>query len=176
MKEAKVTVKIMIKDALLKLMTEKPYAEISVTDIINKAGVARVSYYRNYKSIDEILDSIVDDKVEKLKSEIKPMIESSNSEQQWVEVLSKVFEHKYKMYANLTMEREMNRPYLESKMEARIQNIMSQERGQTMEEKYLFPAKFGIINGISEVWVNTGRTESVEQMAKMVYLLMKKLQ
>ncbi|MCD8098552.1 MAG: TetR/AcrR family transcriptional regulator [Lachnospiraceae bacterium] len=41
--------------ALLLLMEKTPYGEITITDIAKKAGVSRMSYYRLYKSKDDIL-------------------------------------------------------------------------------------------------------------------------
>jgi len=41
--------------ALLLLMEQMPYEEITITDIAKKAGVSRMSYYRLYKSKDDIL-------------------------------------------------------------------------------------------------------------------------
>lgn len=42
-------------DALLGLMHERPFQEITVTDITRRAGVSRMAYYRNYSSKEEIL-------------------------------------------------------------------------------------------------------------------------
>ena len=47
-----------IEQALLRLMTQKSYLDITVTDIVQEAKVARVSFYRNFTSISEVLDSI----------------------------------------------------------------------------------------------------------------------
>lgn len=44
-----------ITEALFKLMNEKPFSEIKVTDLINKAGVARSTYYRNFNSKEDIV-------------------------------------------------------------------------------------------------------------------------
>ena len=44
-----------IYTALLQLMEQKPYEEITITDIVRRAGVSRMAYYRNYDSKDEIL-------------------------------------------------------------------------------------------------------------------------
>lgn len=43
-------------EALLTLMETKRFSEISVTDIVTQAGVARQSYYRNFSSKDAILE------------------------------------------------------------------------------------------------------------------------
>ena len=42
--------------ALMELLEKKEYAEISIQDIVDKAGFSRMGYYRNFKNIDEILD------------------------------------------------------------------------------------------------------------------------
>ena len=41
--------------ALLRLMEDRPFSEITVTDIIRAAGVARASYYRNFVSKEDVL-------------------------------------------------------------------------------------------------------------------------
>ncbi len=50
-----ISVSDMICDALLSLIEKgQPYAEISIQDIVDEAGVCRSSFYRNYKSKDDI--------------------------------------------------------------------------------------------------------------------------
>lgn len=44
-----------ITEALLQLMRQKPLTEISISELCNKAGVSRISFYRNYSSMDDIL-------------------------------------------------------------------------------------------------------------------------
>lgn len=44
-----------IARALLRLMASKPYSDITVTDIVARAGVARASYYRNFSSKEDVL-------------------------------------------------------------------------------------------------------------------------
>jgi AcrR family transcriptional regulator len=44
-----------IFDALMLLMDEKPYDKITVSDIADKAGVARPTFYRNYIDKDEVI-------------------------------------------------------------------------------------------------------------------------
>ena len=44
-----------ITNALLSLMEEQDYKNISVTDIVNKAGLSRVTYYRHFNNKEEII-------------------------------------------------------------------------------------------------------------------------
>lgn len=47
--------KLWMRDALLALMQETPYSKITVTQIAKKAGVSRLTFYRNFDSKDDIL-------------------------------------------------------------------------------------------------------------------------
>lgn len=44
-----------IKNALIQLMAQKKYDDITMTDIIRRSGISRAGVYYNYKSKDEIL-------------------------------------------------------------------------------------------------------------------------
>lgn len=58
--EANAITRECIETALIKLMEKKPFQEISITDITNRAGVSRSAYYRNYGSKEDILDQHID--------------------------------------------------------------------------------------------------------------------
>ena len=58
-----------IYEALVRLMEIKPYKEITITDITNKAGVSRMAYYRNYQDKDDILINHLREEMEKAASE-----------------------------------------------------------------------------------------------------------
>lgn len=48
-----------IRDALYLLMRKKDFAEIKITEIINKSGVSRSAFYRNYKTKEDIIRELV---------------------------------------------------------------------------------------------------------------------
>lgn len=51
----KALVDIYITEALLLLLKKKEYKDISITEICKKAGVSRISFYRNFESKEDIL-------------------------------------------------------------------------------------------------------------------------
>ena len=53
--------KICIYTALIMLLEQIDYNDITITDIAKKAGVSRMSYYRTYSSKDDILIQYFDD-------------------------------------------------------------------------------------------------------------------
>ena len=48
-------VKRQITAALLNLLKEKKLADISISELTDRAGVGRVSFYRNYQAKEDIL-------------------------------------------------------------------------------------------------------------------------
>lgn len=44
-----------ITEALLLMMKKKPYNDISVTVLCEKAGVTRMSFYRNFNTKEDVL-------------------------------------------------------------------------------------------------------------------------
>lgn len=61
--ENNITINRMVKEsielALIKLMSKKPFVQISISEIVNTAGVSRSSFYRNFDSKEQILISYI---------------------------------------------------------------------------------------------------------------------
>lgn len=68
--EANLKVKRSITDALFGLMKRKNFADIHITEIVNEAGVARASFYRNYDSKEGVLVTLIRDVLQKFYEEI----------------------------------------------------------------------------------------------------------
>lgn len=60
-KEENLRVKQSIVRALFSLMQEKSLADIHITELVNRAGVARASFYRNYCSREDVLVTLIRD-------------------------------------------------------------------------------------------------------------------
>lgn len=68
-KEANLRVKERITNTLFALMKEKSLADIHITEIVNGAGVARASFYRNYCSKEDVLVTLIRDVLDAFHSE-----------------------------------------------------------------------------------------------------------
>ena len=80
------SVKDQIATAFADLLIEKPFGSISVSEIVERAEVARVSFYRNYSTTKEITDYIIDGIVGQIKEIILPVMEDEN-ERNWRDFL-----------------------------------------------------------------------------------------
>ncbi len=94
--------KMLIRNALLSLMAEKPFDKITITDIVNRADINRGTFYAHFKNTTEVLEKIQSDAV----GEVRRIFESmdyrtffNNSEEVLTQIsdfLKKDFEY-YKM-------------------------------------------------------------------------------
>lgn len=50
-----------IKDAFLSLIEGSPYSKINVSAICKQAEISRATFYLHFESVDEVLDSVIDD-------------------------------------------------------------------------------------------------------------------
>lgn len=63
-------VKQSLTNALFSLMKEKSLSDIQITELVNRAGVARASFYRNYASKEDVLITLIRDALEQFRKEI----------------------------------------------------------------------------------------------------------
>ena len=49
-----------MQEALIQLMERKPFKSITITDIAERAGVSRLTFYRNYDSKEAVLEAYFD--------------------------------------------------------------------------------------------------------------------
>lgn len=167
MSEQKKSAGNMIKDAMVTLLGEKNYMDITVTDIVNKAGVARASFYRNYQSISNIMDDIVDDIFSEIMTEVLPVIESKD-EAKWRELLFYMFYRFPKHHSISSKKRTENINELFSRMDDRFQRIGQTKALKGIEDKYLSIGKMGLIVNIIKAWMNTGMEEPCDKMVDFI--------
>ena len=156
-----------IMNAVKELMTEKSYMDITVTNVIKKANVARASFYRNFNSINEVIDAIVDEASSEIIEEVFPILYSTD-ERKWREFL---FNHFYRF---MRRQREMpdirfeNLSVIFTRMDNRIQEKSAQFPSETMHDKYTVSAKMGLINNVTQKWMSTGAKETPEDMINYI--------
>ena len=157
-----------IRTALLELLAEKPYVDITVTDIVNRAGVARISYYRHYSSVNDVVDSIVDELASRfIKNAIT--ILSSKDKELWVETLVDFFEftgEKGNKYFKRISQSNMSVIFI--RVTERLKTIKGDFMDGSIEEKYNLAGKLGLIESIARHWIYCGMQESPREMAEYI--------
>lgn len=158
-----------IKKALMELLSEKNYADITVTDIVKKANVARTSFYRNFSSIENVVDSIVEERSQFFEEEILPVLHSDD-ERKWREFLFHYFyqiSSDYKKLRKINMFNiygMQNMPVFFMKVKEKINCNQKENPQSSIHDKYCAQGKFALICEIAKKWTISGMTETPEEM------------
>lgn len=152
-----------IINAVMKLMTEKSYMDITVTDIINTAKVARASFYRNFNSINDVIDVIADEISDELIENVFPTLHSSD-ERKWREFLFNHFYRFTRKQRQIGKIHPQNMDVLFSRMDDKINQKEEKFSSSAIRDKYLAAGKIGLVNGITKKWMDNGMQETPEEM------------
>lgn len=157
-----------LRTALLELLAEKPYVDISVTDIVNRAGVARISYYRHFSSVNDIVNSIVDELTERLIDNVYTLVNSKDKEK-WIIALTDFFEFTgekgNKYFKNIT---DSNMAVIFVRVAERLKNVKYDPPCENANDKYNLVGKLGLIESIARSWIINGMQEDPQDMAKYI--------
>lgn len=152
-----------IINAVMKLMTEKPYMDITVTDIINTAQVARASFYRNFNSINDVIEIITDEISNELIEDVFPVLHSSD-ERKWREYLFNHFYRFTRKQRQMGKIHPQNMDVLFSRMDDKIKQKEDKFSSATIRDKYMAVGKIGLVNSITRKWMDNGMQETPEEM------------
>ena len=161
--------------ALLRLMGDKAFSSISVSDITSEANVSRMSFYRNYNAIEDILTEHLDEVVEEYKAE-----EAEEPDEGGTKVC---YEKKYMLrcFRFFYLHREfidaliiagMGDLFLAKITEYLIRKWIDAESG-TREETLMISAFAGAIYNMYREWSKGDFLELPEDVAAILYNLRK---
>ncbi len=167
------SVKTEIKEALMELLSEKPYMNITVTDIVKKAKVARTSFYRNFSSIENVVNSIVEEKMQFFEQEILPVM-NSDDERVWREFLFHYFYQVSRDYKKLSGKNMhsiysmQNMSIFFLKTNEKIEREQKEKPASSIRDKYCAVGKVSLISDIAKKWANCGMEETPEEMVNYI--------
>ena len=171
--QANVYVKNEMYEALLKLLEEKSFSAISVSDITTGANVSRMSFYRNYDTIEDILIEHLDSVVEQYKKE--------DTDEEINEVEKVYYGKKYMLHTFQFFYRNhefidtliacgMGDLFLARITEYLIQKWVDKE-SNTRKDTLKISAYAGSIYNMYREWKKGGFQEKPEEIADILYEL-----
>ena len=147
-----------IESALILLLENKTFAEISISELVKRAGVSRTAFYRNYQSKEDVLQCALGDVVN---ATLNKLALNPQSEEFWIILFREVKEYC---------------PSIHLLLKAGLGHTILEEitaRAVTKEDSNGIAAQYGAILWAGAVynvlinWVLNGATESAENMAKI---------
>lgn len=152
-----------IFEAYYELLKKRPCSEISVSDICEKAGVSRMSFYRNFKSKEDLISK----SIEKILSELKNNLLKHEIINQFV-VTREIFVSAKKYRDAFISFKSSN--YIEQFVNDISDKLFSFAPQDVINpsRKYTPIFYFSALAGVLGMWIRNGAKESPEEMAKLI--------
>lgn len=148
-----------LKNAFLELLAEKPISDISISALVDKAGVGRASFYRNYERKEDILKAHINDLFCEWISEWQKNDGSPLSEQ--IRIMIAHFEKHCDFY------RLLNDRGLTYLLKDSIMDICGPRPEYEKAQAYTTAFVAYTLYGWIEVWFQRGMQETADEMAEM---------
>ena len=159
----KSSVKKRMADAFVDMLSQKLYVDITVTDIVNTAQVARVSFYRNFNSISDVVDYITDELANEFIDKILPVL-NSNDENKWREFLFDFINNALNNRGKIEAINLQNTTVLFSHLNTKMQMYVNVNSNKTISDKYTSYVKACLINNVVKKWIDDGMVETPEEI------------
>ncbi|WP_282209220.1 TetR/AcrR family transcriptional regulator [Parvibacter caecicola] len=167
--------KMVLRESLLELMAEKPLAKITPTELCRRADVNRNTFYRHYRTPEDVLQETEDELYRQVRQHIettnpatpeaglKAIMDTIKENQRFFTVLLSPNGNKAFIYRVIMVGRE----YLASDYNIPLNEEVTSEQDQL----FLF-----IVNGFIAVlqnWIASGMKQSTAEMAHLLSALSK---
>lgn len=179
--ERKTETKKLIKEAFTKLLSEKGFNNLTVSDITRKAGINRGTFYLHYTDKYDLLEKLENDYINDLKEILlnNPDTKLSNFDEIFpyntlVEVLIYT-KNDYEFVASLASENgdprlnEKFKMILTSLLKSRI-NIIEKTKSSKLgiPSEYIYEILVCVPMAIILMWIKNGCVESPSKIAKII--------
>lgn len=159
--------KLALINAFVALLTRKPYLDISVSDLVREAGIARASFYRNYNSLDEVFLDAIDRFFNALFNKWIPFLNQAD-ENLIKERLALFFESLKDPESPYNKILPENRALISVRLGQLIINRREFQSASTEDHYNIYIMVFTIIAAES-CWANKGYKEPSSYVASLVY-------
>ncbi|WP_340033471.1 TetR/AcrR family transcriptional regulator [Paenibacillus sp. FSL E2-0202] len=147
-----------IETALILLMKDKCFKDISITEIVKRAGVSRTAYYRNYNSKEDILRSLMEDIMDKVMDSMELQFPIKNTFKYW----NSLFQTLEKHYESISI---LIRANFDDLILKEINSKARESLTNNAVETYKSYFWIGAIYNVALAWVQDGMKQTVEEMA-----------
>ena len=161
--ETNCLVKEWIATALIELMKTRDYNSITITDITKRAGVSRMTYYRNYSSKEDILNQYMDGIGTAIHEKIAAKITRNELHSYYRSLFEQLGAHR-----DLGM--TAHRAHLAELILLNINKNMAltfPAEGTSTVERYRHFYMAGAFYNVLMEWVKGGMQESSDEMARI---------
>lgn len=152
-----------ICNALVLLLREEPFDKISITHLVQRAGVSRTAYYSNYSNKQEILYDLVDSLIAEINQKLLPYTDSRNGKakypREFIHTMLLVFDQQRQIYQTLYAA-HFNHIILERLNES----MLSQMQHPSEENIYRVLFNAGALYNMFSRWIQSHDVLTIDEM------------
>ena len=162
--ESNLFTKECICTALLSLMATETFDHITVTSIINRAGVSRGGFYRNYKAKEDVLEEICEELFQYILDFITEHDLYENTKKWYEDLFRSIAENAeiFQLLIKAQVPRNIVLKFDEGLIWQKLQ------RNDSPMEQYRAAAIGRALTEVVVIWFRNGMQESPEEMAEML--------
>ena len=143
-----------LKMAIMQLLAEQTLADISITDLVRRAGVTRSAFYRNYASKDALIEDVCRLIVEDVITVLKAPLHRENRAA-WFAELFRVIQANERYF----------QVYLDTHMQLTKSSILERVcPSESVEDHYQLVLREGAFLAVLTDWFRAGMRQSPEEM------------
>ena len=157
-----------IAKALFALLETKKLEDITIKELTTKAGVGRVSFYRNFDSKEDVIMQFLNILLERMMEDI----EQSELKKGHPDIISYIFKYFYQEKYIILLLYKNNLSYLILKS---FREYLGPKETETNIEAYFSGFRYGATFGWIDEWINRGMQETPEQMSSSLSKFKQKL-
>ena len=152
--------------ALIQLLKTKSLSNITITELTERAGVSRMTYYRNYHSLDEIFSSYLKDLVESYRQDVATWPDKGNyNDSRNMLHCYEYFNH-YKEFIACLVQTGLGHLLLQALDSYILDTYYTEDKGQDFY--YTLRAFSGSLYNIYVTWILEDSKESAEEIVSII--------
>lgn len=160
-----------IQIALLQMLETTSFEKISIKELVETAGVSRSAFYRNYRSKEEVVDSLIYDSLHRKFRQVSVEIEQENAEdetdfrERWITIIKEMFLENDAVYRLITSGACQGNDILRC-MNRCFSEVFAKE--QDDHEMLRYHYMIGGIYNILLHWLDSGRRIDPQRLAEAI--------
>ncbi len=159
--------KDLIAAAFLELLREESFINITVSALVNRAGVARASFYRNFNTTSDVMNYVLDRYIKRMLVIARSVIENP-TERNWRDFLFEYVYYFRNTDNNYIQIRSDNMALLFNNFVNKAREIKHSLIPCPSEETRLLSAKLALTSGVLLDWKDNGMKESSEEIVNFI--------
>lgn len=157
-----------IVTALIQLSNQKPFSTITISELTERAGVSRMTYYRNYTSKEDVFKSYIDELAKQYYLDISQIKKPENyGEYNNILHCFRYFE-KYNSFVTCLINIGMGDLLLNAITSYMISVYYSEEQPDTTLY-YQLQSYAGSLFNVYIAWATRGAKEPIEVLSRIIY-------